>query len=149
MAEAYDAAERSEELLDRLDKMGQTTVKLAASAVVASSLVSALAEPPHAELITLPEPTPIVRVYQDYDDDVIPDEDDETDESTSRWRRLLKALKYLLIALALVGSILLGALKGCAGISTGLLLPHDDEQQQEQAAHSNDTEDERGVAQAA
>ncbi len=137
--------EENDELLDRLDRAGKTVVKVAASTVVATTLASTLAQPPRAELITLPEPTPIVQMYQAFDEDPDQDEDDEQDESVSRWRRLLRALKYLLVALALVASVLFGVLKGCAGIAGGLLLPHDDEQQ-EQTAHQTQTEDERGVA---
>ena len=143
--------DQASEHLDQLEDIGKTVVRVAASAVVASSLASALAEPPHAEMMSLPEPVPIVRMYQAVDDDVLVDEEDEVDESESRWRRILRILKYLLVALALVGSILLGALKGCAGIAGGLMLPHDEEQQeqqreQESSHHSSATEDERGVA---
>lgn len=135
-----------DERVERLDAMGRTAIKVAASAVVATSLASALAEPPHIELMSLPAPTPIVRVYEPYDDDLVPDEDEQDDESSSRWRRLLKLLKYLVVALALAASITLGMLKGCAGIAGGLLLPPAEEEQQEQAAHTSQTEDERGVA---
>lgn len=139
-----------DERIERLDTMGRTAIKLAAAAVVATSLASALAEPPHTELMSLPTPTPIVRIYQPFDEDIVPDEDEQEDESSSRWRRLLKALKYLLVALALVASLALGLLKGCAGIAGGLLLPPaEDEQQQEEQAHASqtsDAEDERGVA---
>lgn len=135
----------NEELLDRLEGAGRTVVKVAASTVVATTLASTLAQPPRAELITLPEPTPIVQLYEAFDEDADPDEDEEQDESTSRWRLLLRVIKYLLVALALVASLLFGVLKGCAGITGGLLIPHDDERQ-EQPVHHGQTEDERGVA---
>lgn len=136
--------EREADLAERLEEIGKTTVKVAASAVVATSLVGALSEPPNTDLMSLPEPTPIVQVYQAFDDDPVTDED-EDDESQSRWRRILKALRYLLIALALVGSILLGVLKGCAGLLAAPLLPHEEEKQ-EQTTQQTQTEDERGVA---
>jgi hypothetical protein len=132
------------ETIDRLEEVGRTTVKVAASAVVATTLVGALSEPPNTDLITLPEPVPIIQLYQ-VEDDLVPDEDEETTDQESRLRRLLRMLKYLLIALALVGAIIFGALKGCAGVVGTTLLPHDDEQQ-EQSVHQGQTEDERGVA---
>ena len=138
-------ADRQDDALDKLEEIGKTTVKVAASTVVATTLVGALAEPPNTDLIMLPEPTPIVQMYEAVDDDPLPDEDDEQDESQSRWRRILKALKYLMVALALVAGIVFGALKGCAGLLTAPLVPHEDEKQ-EQTTHQTQTEDERGVA---
>lgn len=148
MADERDksADEAREEELDRLEQVGRTTVKVAASAVLASTLASALAQPPHAEMMSLPEPTPIVQMYQAVDDDPLDDEEDEQDESQSRWRRILKVLKLLFVALALVGTIALGVLKGCAGIAGSLLLPPGDERQEESAPRTTSTEDERGVA---
>lgn len=143
--ETDQGADRKGDALDRLEEIGKTTVKVAASTVVATTLVGALAEPPNTDLMTLPEPTPIVQMYQAIDDDPLPDEDDEVDESKSRWRRVLKALKYLLVALALVAGILFGVLKGCAGLLAAPLVPHDEERQ-EQTTHQTQTEDERGVA---
>lgn len=143
--ETDQGADRKGDALDRLEEIGKTTVKVAASTVVATTLVGALAEPPNTDLMTLPEPTPIVQMYQAIDDDPLPDEDDEVDESKSRWRRVLKALKYLLVALALVAGILFGVLKGCAGLLAAPLVPHEEEQQ-EQTTHQTQTEDERGVA---
>ena len=143
--ETDQGADRKDDALDRLEEIGKTTVKVAASTVVATTLVGALAEPPNTDLMTLPEPTPIVQIYQAIDDDPLPDEDDEQDESRSRWCRVLKALKYLLVALALVAGILFGALKGSAGLLAAPLVPHDEERQ-EQTTHQTQTEDERGVA---
>ncbi len=140
-----ERAQSADDLVDKLDRVGRTTVKVAASTVLATTLVGALSEPPNTELMTLPEPTPIVQMYQAVDDDPIPDEDDEDDESTKRWQRVLKILKMLFVALALAGTIAFGALKGCAGIVGTLALPGDDEQQ-EQSATPSQTEDERGVA---
>lgn len=128
-----------EERLDKLDQIGRATVKVATSAVLATTLASALAEPPHAEMITLPEPVPIVQMYQDPEEDPLVDEDDEQNKRVSRWRRLLKVLKYLLVALMFVGTLALGILKGCAGVVGTLLLP-DDDKQQEQVVESTDTE---------
>jgi dihydrodipicolinate synthase/N-acetylneuraminate lyase len=95
--------------------------------------------------MSLPEPTPIVQMYQAVDDDPIPDEDDDEAEKAKRWARILKILKMLFVALALAGTIAFGALKGCAGLLAAPLVPHDEEQQ-EQTTHQTQTEDERGVA---
>lgn len=130
MAQDLDTAAQ-EERLDKLDQIGRATVKVATSAVLATTLASALAEPPHAEMITLPEPVPIVQMYQDPEEDPLVDEDDEQDKRVSRWRRLLKVLKYLLVALMFVGTLALGILKGCAGVVGTMLLPDDDEQQEQ------------------
>lgn len=130
---------------DRLDEMGRSVVKVAASAVVATSLVSALQEPPRPELMSLPEPTPIVQMYEAFDEDPVPDEDDEQDETVSRWRRLLKVLKLLMIVLALAGSIALAVLKGCTGILAAPSVP-DNEQEEQSSDVQQPAEDERGVA---
>ena len=137
-----------EERVDHLDDVGRKVIKVAASTVLASTLASALAEPPHVEMMSLSDPAPIVRVYQAIDHAPLVDEDeDEQDDETSRWRRLLKALKYLMVALALLASIALGLLKGCAGLIAAPLLPHEDERQEQSSTQSQtQTEDERGVA---
>ena len=122
----------------------QKVAVAAVSAVLATSLVGALNEPPNTDLITLPEPVPIVRQYQAIDDDA-DDEDRRTEEQPSRWRRILKMLKYLIVALALLAALVFGVLKGCAG-TAGLLLPGEDEQQEQTSSHRTSTEDERGVA---
>lgn len=154
MAETHDITpvederdRKAEETVELLDDIGRKTVKVAASAVLATTLVGALSEPPNTDLMSLPEPTPIVQMYQAADDDPIPDEDDDEDEKAKRWARILKILKMLFVALALAGTIAFGALKGCAGIVGTLALPGDDEQQeQEQGTTTSETEDERGVA---
>ncbi len=155
MAETHDIEpvdeeldQKAEERLELLDDIGRKTVKVAASAVLATTLVGALSEPPNTDLMSLPEPTPIVQMYQAIDDDPIPDEDDDEDESAKRWARVLKILKMLFVVLALAGTIAFGALKGCAGIVGMLALPDGDErqEQQEQGTRTSETEDERGVA---
>ncbi|MBP3894525.1 MAG: hypothetical protein J6D34_10870 [Atopobiaceae bacterium] len=130
---------------DRLDQFGETAVKVAASAVLATTLVGALNEPPRTDLMTLPEPVPIIQVYEPVEDDGIADEDDQDDASKERWRRILRLLKYFLVALALVASILFGALSGCAGAVAGTLFPSNDHQQQNDQVPAQ-IEDERGVA---
>jgi len=109
-----------------------TAGQVAASAVLATSLVAVLSEPPRPELVSLPEPVPIVQMYSPYVDEVEPAETDDDDDTSNRWRRILKLLKYLAIALLLAGALLFGALKGCTACSAGLLLPPADEQEEEQ-----------------
>lgn len=112
--------------------IAQVAGRVAASAVLATSLTAALTEPPRADLMSLPEPTPIVEIYNPYVDDVEPAEDEEDDTESNRWRRILRLLRYLAVALLLAGSIAFGMLKGCAGCSAGLLMPPDDPPQEEQ-----------------
>ena len=92
-----------------------------------------LAERPGIELITLPEPTPIVQIYNPYVDDVEPEETEEDDAESNRWRRILKLLRMLAVALLIAASLAFGLLKGCASCSAGFLLPPDDSPQEEQA----------------
>ena len=132
MAEEHQTADTAEQRIDQLDDIGRKTVKVAASAVLATSLVGALSEPPDVDLIKLPEPVPIVQQYNAVDDDDDVDDDKKKDTHTSRWRRLLQLLKYLIIALIFVGTLLLGVLKGCAAVLSAPLLPGEDEQQEQQ-----------------
>lgn len=113
------------------ERVAKTAGKVALSAMVATSLVNALSEPPRTDLITLPEPTPIVQVYSPYVDDIEPAEDEDDDEN-DHWRKILKILKYLAVALLLAGAVTLGALKGCAGCSAALLLPNGEQEQPQQ-----------------
>ena len=126
-------------------ELAKTAGKAAAATVIATSLVGALSEPPNADLISLPEPTPIVQQYV-VEEDVVPEEDRQDDERTTRWQRLLKLLKYLLVALALVASVAFGVVKGCVGAVGSALFPSADEQQEQQGHRPATTEDERGVA---
>ena len=131
MADEY-VADAAEERLDQLEDIGRKTAKVAASAVLATTLVGALSEPPDTNLIKLPEPVPIVQQYNVVDDDDDVDDDKKKDTHTSRWRRLLQLLKYLIIALIFVGTLLLGVLKGCAAVLSAPLLPGEDERQEQQ-----------------
>lgn len=117
-----------------------TAGQVAASAVLATSLVAVLSEPPRPELVSLPEPVPIVQMYSPYVDEVEPAETDDDDDTSNRWRRILKLLKYLAIALLLAGALLFGALKGCTACSAGLLLPPADEQEEEQEQNQLEAE---------
>ncbi len=128
----------------------KTAGQVAASAVLATSLVSVLSEPPRTELINLPEPIPIVQVYNPYVDEIEPSESEEDDTESNRWRKLLKILKYLAVALLLAASIAFGLLKGCVGCSAGLLFPPDDPPKEEQAEQGDaSTETDETAANAA
>lgn len=122
----------AEERLDRLDDIGRKTVKVAASAVLATTLVGALSEPPDTNLIKLPEPVPIVQQYQAIEEDDDVDDEQKKDTRADRLHRLLRLLKYLIIALLFVGILLFGVLKGCAGVIGLTLLPGEDERQEQE-----------------
>ena len=105
--------ELAAELSEEAKELGKTTGKVALSAALATSLAAALQEPPNTDLMSLPEATPIVRVLEDEKPEVAPPEEDiEVDEAKERRQRLLKMLKYLLIALFLLGALLFGAMQG-------------------------------------
>ncbi len=115
---------------------GDTARKLghaALSVMLATSLVSALSVPPNTDLVTLPQPTPIVQQYDPpVEEEALPADDEEAPSEESLWRKLLRVLKYLLIALLVVGVIAFGALKGCASCTGPLAAPVQDEQQEDQ-----------------
>ena len=113
--------------------LAMTAGQVAASAVLATSLAAVLSEPPRPELITLPEPTPIVQTYSPYMDEVEPAESEDDDTESNRWRRLLKLLKYLAVALLFAATVAFGLLKGCVGCTAGLLLPPDEPPKEEQS----------------
>ncbi|MBR2682056.1 MAG: hypothetical protein IKE22_02165 [Atopobiaceae bacterium] len=124
-------------------RVANTAARVAASAMLATSLTAVLTEPPRADLITLPEPTPIVQMYSPYVDDVEPAENDEDDSENHRWRHLLKLLKYLAVALLMVAAIIFGAMKGCVSCSAGMLpplldQPSDDEEAEEEEPQSTE-----------
>lgn len=118
-----------------------TIGKVAASAVLATSLAAVLSEPPRADLVSLPEPTPLVQIYNPYADDVEPAENDEDDAESTRRRRILKLLRVLAVALLLTGCILFGALKGCASC-TALLPPATQEQDDDEESAKEDVSQE-------
>lgn len=118
--------------------VAKTAAKVAASAALATSLVGALSEPPDTNLIKLPEPVPIVQQYYTVDDDDDVDDERKKDTKTDRWRRILQLIRYLLIALLFVGTLLFGVLKGCAGIVAAPLLAQDDQQEQQQEQEQED-----------
>lgn len=123
----------SEDAVASQKGVGKAAATAAMSTLLAASLVGALSEPPNTDQMILPEPTPIVLVLQDEEpEEPVPEPDTDADEQNARWKRLLKLLRWLLIAALLVAMLVFGALKGCASCSAGLLLPEGDEQQQEQ-----------------
>lgn len=135
-----------------VDKLEGVAKKAAVSAVLATSLSSVLSEPPRTDLVTLPQPTPIVRMLDDFDEDDTPeDKQDEEDGPTSTWRdALLRILRML--ALAILVALILGfaALKGCASCAARTALPpaqeQEDEAQDEAADDEEDTQTtERGA----
>ena len=68
---------------------GKTAATAAMSTLLAVSLAGALSEPPNTDQMILPEPTPIVRIYQeDEPEEPVPEPEEEVDERAERWRRL-------------------------------------------------------------
>ena len=112
---------------DAARKIGHATLSL----MLATSLASALSVPPRTDLMTLPQPTPIVQQYEPPVEEALPVDDEEAPEKESIWRKVLRILKYLLIALLVVGAIMLGALKGCVSCAGPLAAPVQDEQQED------------------
>lgn len=147
VAMAANEADVAEDAVDKADKEASGALakaehaakvagQVAAATVLATSLTAVLSEPPRADLITLPEPTPIVQIYNPYPDEVEPAETEEDDTESNRWKRLLKILRMLAVALLIAASIAFGLLKGCASCSAGFLLPPDEPPQEEQADQS-------------
>lgn len=127
----------------------KTAAKVVASAALATSLVGALSEPPDTTLMQLPEPVPIVQQYYIADDDDDVDDERKKDTKTDRWRRILQLIRYLLIALLFVGTLLFGVLKGCAGIVAAPFLAQDDQQQEQQQQEEGEQAELPAVAAAA
>ena len=145
VAMAANEADVAEDAVDKADKEASGALakaehaakvagQVAAATVLATSLTAVLS--PRADLITLPEPTPIVQIYNPYADEVEPAETEEDDTESNRWKRLLKILRMLAVALLIAASIAFGLLKGCASCSAGFLLPPDEPPQEEQADQS-------------
>lgn len=112
---------------------GEKVGRVAMSAVLATSLTAALSTPPNTDLCTLPEPTPIVQQYDPpVEEEALPAEDERVTFEESFWRKLLRVLKYLLVALLVVGSIALGVVKGCTRCAGPLATPVEDSQQDDQ-----------------
>ena len=137
--------ELAAELSEEAKELGKTTGKVALSAVLATSLSAALQQPPNTDLMELPEPTPIVRVLEEEKEAVPPVDEVDEDDLDARRQRFRKMLKYLLIALLIVASLLFGALKGCTACTAGVLLPKDDPAQ-EQADEDGEHGDEAAAA---
>ena len=98
-------------------------LKAAGAATVAVALATTLTTTPIDETaVQLPEPTPIVQVYTPPIPDqppAVPDDDDA--DKASIKQRILKMLLYALIALAVIGSCLFGALQGGCTACSGTL----------------------------
>ncbi len=143
---SYDELDRAyrsqDDELANAEDLGAAVGKAAVSAVLATSLAGALSAPPRADLITLPEPTPIVQEYR-VEEELPPHEEQQDDARTIRWRRMLEILKRLLVILMLVATLLFGVLRGCVGLAT---VPPQGDQQEQRPTQSAPAEDERGVA---
>lgn len=94
--------------------------KVALSAMLATSLAGVLNQPPRKDLMTLPDPVPIVRVLEQPQVAPAVDVDEDEDKARERLKRILKILKFLLAALALCAAVTFALLKGCSSCSTGM-----------------------------
>ena len=102
-----------------LDDEAREKLRAAGKAAVAAMLVTTLtATPLSPDQVPLPEPTPIVQIYQPPADEPPTIVDDQAPDKTALWKKVLKVLKYVLIALILAAVCLFGAVKGCASCST-------------------------------
>lgn len=126
-----------------LEAVGRVAERLALAAVLATSLSSALGQPPRTDLVGLPEPTPIVRTFESMEEGDVDPADDEAEDETSRRRRLLRLLRMLALALLLVASLVIGTLKGCASCAVSPFLLPGGEQREEVAADGEGTAGER------
>ena len=122
---------------------GNTLLKAAGTTAVAVVLATTLTTTPIDEsAVQLPEPTPIVQVYQPPTPDQPPaTADDQVDDKVSAKQKFLKALKYLLIALVLVAAIIFGVAKGCTACAGSIVVPGGDQNEEEttQTATANVT----------
>ena len=140
-ASAVEAAFDEDALDQEGHPLAEKAGKVALSVLAATSLTAALAEPPRTDLMTVPEPTPIVMVLDEAEDEVPEDQTEEQDEDENqRLRRILRLLRMLLIALLITAAIVFGALKGCASCTATVLTP-DEQEQPEQAEEEPQEQD--------
>lgn len=131
--------ELAAELSEEAKELGKTAGKVALTAALATSLSAALHEPPNTDLMNLPTPTPLVQVLETEKPEMPkPVEEPQEDEDEARRQRILRLLKFLLIALLIAGTLLFGMLKGCTSCTAGVLLPRDDAKQEQQAEDSSE-----------
>lgn len=100
------------------DAIRENAGKVAIAAMLATSLT---AVPPSQTDFPLPEMPPIVQVMDlgagDQPPAVVDDQQD--DVKASVWKKVLEILKYVLLALLLVGVLVFAGINGCASCSSG------------------------------
>ena len=112
----------------------------ALSAVLATSLSAALVGPPDTKLMTLPEPTPIVQVYREKDEDPPePPAEPVVDEKQLRRERWRKILRALFLALLLAGILIAALGRGCTACTA--LIPPQREAEQETQEEENSSDE--------
>ncbi|MBQ6395217.1 MAG: hypothetical protein IJH87_02590 [Atopobiaceae bacterium] len=128
-----DAGISSSDLPD-MEEIGRVAGHAALSAAMAVSMSAALHEPPRTDLIKLNEPVPIVRVLEEPKTQEKPAEAPkaEIDENRESIRRLLRMLRFLVVALFLIAAMLFGLLRGCASCTAGVLAPPAEEEGSEE-----------------
>ncbi len=110
---------------------GEKAGRVAMSTMLAASLSAVLAEPPRTDMMTLPDPTPIVQVVEEEEEEESVEEDAEEQERESRLERILRILRFLAIALAIVLAIVLAVTRGCASCAAPLLTQNEQQEQAE------------------
>lgn len=126
---------------DTDDGLAEKAGKVALSMLAATSLTAALAEPPRTDLMTVPEPTPIVMVLDETEDEAPKDlVEEQGEDEKQRLRRILRLLRLLIVALLLTAAIVFGVLKGCASCTATVLAP-DEQEQQEQGEGQEQAQD--------
>ncbi|MBR2789793.1 MAG: hypothetical protein IKD70_04150 [Eggerthellaceae bacterium] len=115
-----EAALSADDLADPLKKAGRVAV----AAALATTLSAGVAP----DKVHLPDPTPIVHVIDFAADQPAPDQPaDQATDQKSAWKKILKYAVMAVAALLMMGALLLGAVKGCAGTLALPFLHGDDD----------------------
>lgn len=127
---------------DEATDIGKVAAHAALSTAMAASMSAALSEPPDASVMDLPEPVPIVRTLEEMDPEPevqAPLVEDQEEIAARRREQLLKFLRYALIVVALLATVVFGAMKGCASCTAKTLMapPPDQGSAQQTAAQTS------------
>ncbi len=100
------------------DALKENAGKVAIAAMLATSLT---AVPPSQTDFPLPDMPPIVQVMDlgAGDQPPVAVDDQPDDGKSSIWKKVLEILKYVLLALLLVGVLVFAGINGCASCASG------------------------------
>ena len=128
-----DAAEPDsdddEDLGDKLREAGKVASHAALSAAMAATMSAALSAPPDPRVITLDEPVPIVQMYEAPKEETHIPQEDQAELRRERLRRILRMIRWALVAIFLIAAVVFGLLRGCASCSAGILAPPPQEEE--------------------